>query len=154
MNPKRIFAAALFLICGTIPVRAEVKKIESCDIQVGTIEMTENPMGFIFEAGGKRELYGANFGSSKAKEFEEIPGLREVGFKLSSGEEFVDPKKPIQALWVEARRAHPGKAVIERIFEGGAGMRIGIPMKGRIGVVRVKLRIGEQEVTLWKQVER
>jgi hypothetical protein len=135
--------------------------IEAVRIEAGTLTPLPAPRwGYVFRSdGGAEEVYdksGAEFLVSKKLEFPgDLPGLREIGFKMDNGKayfyqrdggEFGSESRTIKL----AEKENPGRKGFSRIFEGKlGGTRLEIALAGATPVLRTTVRINGVNVTFW-----
>jgi len=133
------------------------REVESFRIREGTIEPVEKPHGsYLFRSSSGDELFdlsGEAFLRSKKAELPNIPGLREIGFKLNNGAEYLyrtaEGGRTELATAQAAAAEHPGKKVASRLFQGEGGSRLEIAVTGLTPVFRTDVKIGGRDITLW-----
>jgi hypothetical protein len=134
---------------------AQTEKIRSFLIRSGSLTPIAPPgRGYVFRSdSGEEEVFdmsGKAFLQSSNVSLPGIPGLREVGFKLDAGAEYLyRTLGSLTATWQVAESEHPNSKMVALIFEGEAGSRLEVALEGPTAVFRTDLKFNGLTITLW-----
>ena len=149
MQYLALFIYALW-VC---PLNAETSEIQSMRVTSGTIELAKEPKhGYIFRWEGGDEFFDTSLNASLSNKTAfavGIPGLKDIGFKLDNGREYLFSAASDLRLMQLAAEEFPGHKVSAQLFDGQGGQRLEIRVSGQTPVYRIDLKIQGRELVLW-----
>lgn len=124
--------------------------VDKCVVRVGTLEPASAPAwAYIFRFKGGEELFDMSPNATSIRGVPGIYDLFEAGFKLDNGIKYLHKSEGEGALEKRAYKENPGHKVVAILFRGQGGAILEINLKGQTTVIRVDLKIGNADVTLW-----
>ncbi len=133
---------------------ARADTVDSYVIRSGTLEFNPDAgFGYIFRFKDEKEIFDLSPHSNTIRGSPGLYDLVEVGFKLDNGAKYFYKDKPMNAVKERAIAENPGAKGLALLFRGIGGAVIEIKFKGKTPVIRVDIKSGNSEVTLWSNIE-
>ena len=135
-------------------IEANADTVDSYVIRNGTLEPNPGPgLGYIFRSKNEKEIFDISPHSNTSRGIPGLFDLVEVGFKLSNGAKYFYKNESVEALKKRAIAENPGAKGDAFLFRGIGGAIIEIKLNGKTPVIRVDIKSGNSEVTLWSNIE-